>query len=592
MMSIKTASMRLSRFTSEASQRITLSLSGAIFLGCLMLGPSPAIADLVSPYGGETAPSFAELVVENDRVRVALEIDLSDYPHFVAPDDGEGTSLADRTGQTFIVSADGQPLNPVVRAIDVRPRTPRQTAASRVVAPRPRSADVVFVDMEFQFQGQPEQITFTPPLNEAGIPLASIGMVAEHAGVPVTDYRYLSRSETMLPNWQDPWFTTFENPNLTRHHKSPLMSFLSMEPREVRHEIIFRLQDFEEWTDLDLGNAERLSPDQVAKIKSETAAFFERHNPVSIDGANVDAQTVQVSRIAVGADGLRVLPDEAEALRTTMLLGVVLSYPHNALANRVDMTWQLFPNDVETIPVTLSDPAGAVPSQIYKSDPAVVWNNHLTSWEDPQTQPVVVKTAGIMNLPLFAIGLGLAAALCAVLARRSTATRRTVFVRLFGAFAAASVVTLPIRYSLPFLNDRAPDEAATHLVVEGLLGNISTAMLEPNAQRFETALNPFVDADSRTQVGDELRRGLSVTLPSGALARTDKIVDLQIESLSPGETRGDHQILANWTAQVSGGHWGHLHRQSIQYRGLMNVSRYGDQWQLDGLTVLSAKKEG
>lgn len=558
----------------------------------MLTRPKDSAADLVSPYGGETAPNFAELLVEADRVRVVLEIDLSDYPFFVAPDDGTGRTLAARTGRTFGVAADGKTLTPVVRSIDVRSRTPRLTAASKVIAPRPRSEDVVFVEMEFQFQGQPTQITFTPPLNENGIPLASIGMVAEHLGVPVTDYRYLSRPETMLPNWEDPWFTTFENPNLTRHHKSPLMSFLSMEPREVRHEIIFRLKDFEAWADLNLGAAERLSPDQVAQVKSEAASFFEQHNPLSINGTSVLPRDVQVSRIAVGADGLRVLPDEAEAQRTTMLMGAVLSYPHATLADRVEMTWQLFPDGTDIIPITLSDPAGAVPSQIYKSDPTVVWNNHLTSWENPKTRPVVVNSAGLISLPMVSIGFGLAALICAVLALRAADSRRTVFAAMLGAFATAALLTIPIRYAVPMVTATAPDDATTHQVVQGLLGNLSVAMLEPDIKGVEAALEPFVTPDNRDQIRDELRRGLSVSLPSGALAKTDKIVDLRIEGLSSGEDRNSHQIIANWTARVSGGHWGHLHQQSVLFRGLMNVSRHGDQWHLDGLTVLNAQKQG
>ncbi|WP_170570236.1 hypothetical protein [Ruegeria atlantica] len=69
-------------------------------------------------------------------------------------------------------------------------------------------------------------------------------------------------------------------------------------------------------------------------------------------------------------------------------------------------------------------------------------------------------------------------------------------------------------------------------------------------------------------------------------------MDLLIESLSRGEGQNDFQILANWTARVSGGHWGHLHRQNVNFRGLMDVSRRGDRWVLDGLTILNAQKEG
>ena len=562
------------------------------WLGCLaglMIGSGAAVADLVSPYGGETAPSFAELSVEKDHVRVLLEIDLSDYPAFVAPDDGSGTSLSERTGLTFHVAADGRPLERVIKGIDVRPRTPRQTAASSMGIPRPRSDKVVFVDMEFPFQGQPEQITFTPPLNADGIPLASIGMMAEHGEVPVTDYRYLSQPETMLPNWSDPWFTTFENPNLTRHHKSPLMSFLSVAPREVRHEVIIRLKDLEGWVDLDLGSAERLTPDQIDHIKSKATDFFQGQNPVVVDDEEVLPKTVVVSRITVGAEGLSILSDQEPATRTTMLLGVVMSYPRNALPQQVELTWQLFVEGVDVIPVTLGDPAGAVPSQVDRTDPIIRWTNHLTAWDEPRTAPVIVKTAGAVSLPFLAIGAGIIALFCSFFALKSSAATRYAFLGLTAACTLAAVLTFPLKQTI---GQSTPDEVSTHQVVQGLLNNVSTAMLELDAETLQESLEPFVALDNREDVSTELRRGLSVTLPSGTVARTEDILQLQIERWSQGENSDAHQILANWTARVSGGHWGHLHRQNVNFRGLIDVSRHGDQWLLDGLTVLAAKKEG
>ncbi|WP_170335498.1 hypothetical protein [Ruegeria arenilitoris] len=592
MMLIRTVYTLLSRFISDAAKRSSAGLFGLASMIFVAFTPKPLLADLVSPYGGETAPNFVELSVEADHVRVALEIDLNSYPLFVVADDGSGISLAERTAQNFHVEADGSELPRVVNTIDVRPRVLRQTAASTFVSPRPRSEKVVFVEMEFPFERPPERITFTPPLNNDGIPLASIGVVAEHLGVPVTDYRYLSQAETMLPDWDDPWFTVFENPNLTRHHKSPLMSFLTMEPREVRHEIIFRLQDFEAWSGLDLGGTHRLTREDVASIKSAAAAFFKNKIPVTIDGTLVQPEAVKVSRIKVGAEGLLVLPDEAEAKRKTMLLGVVLSYPNRSLANRVEMTWQLFPEGLDVIPITLTDPAGGVPSQVYRSDPTVVWQNHLTKWEDPKTRPVIVKTAGLPEMPLVAMALGIAAFICAALASQSTAKKRLFLIGVCGAASAAAIVTFPQKQPLPFVPAPTQDEAASHQVMHSFLTNISAAMLEPRDVQFKDALEPFVDVSNRNDVGTEMRRGLSVTLPSGALARVDDISDLQVERFSADTGNNQHQVLANWTAEVSGGHWGHLHRRAVLYRGMFDISRSGDRWKLDGLTIISAKAEG
>ena len=589
MMLTRMVSMLPSRFISKVGDCSKTWVWVGAALASWAIGANQSIADLVSPYGGETAPNFVELSVQPDHVRVILEVDLGDYPIFVIPDDGSGASLAERTGQNLQVWADEEELTSTTNTIDVRPRITRQTAASAQYRPRARSENVVYVDMEFPFNGKPERITFIPPLNSDGIPLASLGVVAEHMGVPVTDYRYLSQAETMRPDWNDPWFTNFENPNLTRHHKSPMMSFLAMEPRVVRHEIILRLKDFESWADLGLGGAERLTPDDVARIKSGVSDFLATRNPLAVDGKPMKPETVQVSRIEVGAEGLRVLPDEAEANRKTLLLGVVLSYPVETLPNRVDLAWELFPDGLDIIPITISDPAGAVPSQIYESDPVVSWNNHLKTWTNPKTSPVVVKVAGVTQVPSFAFGLGFLCLICAYYSLQRANSQRLILLGLTGAFGAAAIVTY-------WLNNPStapePDEIATRQIIEGLVTNIGTTMLETRDDNALGAMEPYVEAINRDKVQAEMRRGLSVTLPSGAMARVEAISDLNVESFTPGEDRNQHQALANWTARVSGGHWGHLHRQAVSYRGLLDVSRHGDHWMLDDLTIISAKTGG
>ncbi|PRY26944.1 hypothetical protein CLV78_1011049 [Aliiruegeria haliotis] len=554
-----------------------------------LLTNGPARADLVSPYGGETAPNFVEISVLDDRVRLALEIDPADYPYFVAPDENAKASLAERTGRTVQVSANGQPLSPVIRTVDLRPRQPRATATTVAVPPRPRSDDVIYAEMEFPFTGQPESITFTPPLDMSGMPVASLGLLVDHLGVPVTDYRYLSRAETLVPDWEDPWFSAFENPNLTRHHKSPLMSFLSMEPREVRHEIIVRLRDLEGWVELDLDATGSLGSAQMAEVAPRAADFFERRNPVVIDGEAVVPVDIRVSRIAVGAQGLRVLEDGEQSDRATALLGIVLAYPRTTLASDVEMTWDLFPEGIDTVPVTLTDPAGGVPAVVRRDDSVVSWTNHLTSWTDPKPERVTVSTAKVLDLPVLAGGFIVAAFAAAWTAFRNKGTRRIAAATVCVAGMVAAAIFAPRTTPVQLPGQPGPDAEATQHVMAGLLENAGTAMLETRPDQFELALAPFVRPERANDVGAEMRRGLSVTLPSGALARTDEIVDIEVEQVTPESDGNGSQILATWTASVSGGHWGHLHRRLVTYRGLIDVSRQADQWFLNGLTILSAQ---
>lgn len=557
----------------------------------LVFWASIASADLVSPYGGETAPSFAEIVVEPDHVRVILEIDLSEYPFYVGPEDDAGASMAERTGQTFSIHADGILLAQKITAVGIRPRTKRQAASASIAPPRPRSEDVVFVELEFAFEGRPDAFTFTPPLDKNGSPLSSLGLLVEHRGVPVTDYRYLSGPEVLRPDWSDPWFSQFENPNLTRHHRSPMMSFLSIEPREVRHEIIVRLHDLETWANLGLEQTSKLTAEQIEIILHKTSKFFANKNPVTIDGKAARPTSVRASQIAIGAEGLRVVDATSETDRGTALLGVILSYPQRQLAKSVEMEWELFPKGVDIVPVSMVDPAGSSPAQAKRAAQVVTWTNPMARWHEPATKKVEVDIGSTIDLPIVSIALGLAGVIAAIVALKTCGAMRGVAGISGGVALTAAIIALPTTHAVGFPNTGPPDKIAARSIMSGMLDNLSAAMLEMEPEQFVASLEPFVSDHQRLEVASELRRGLSVILPSEALANTDEIVDLLIEDVSPGESRNDSRILSSWTSSVSGGHWGHMHRRQVTFRGLFDLTRAGTNWYFTGVTILSSKVE-
>lgn len=571
--------------------RVEGRLFGVIVAAFIGLQTSPASADLVSPFGGETAPNFAEITVLKDRVHVALEIDLSDYRNFVAEDDGTKKSLAERTGRTLTIAADGVAIEPVVRLVDVRKRKPRIRSARRL-SPRQRSGQVVYAELDFMFEGLPKTITLTPPLEADGTPAASLGMLVEHAGVPVTDYRYLSVPETLVLDWHDPWFSAFENPNLRRHHKSPLMSFVVVEPREVRHEIILRLRDLEQWSDIDLGDAKTLTATQMGEVKRRAAAFFAGRKPIKIDERFVSPADISVSQISVGVDGLKVLEDVAVTDRATALLGIILTYHQAALPSNVELAWDLFPKGAGSVPVKITDPAGGLPSQVTPDDPTITWTNFLKTWHEPASRPITFRGNEPLAVPYLTATLamfGLAAVAFAV--RKPSAARR----RGWGAIAIvavlAAVVALPVKATVPIPNSGQLDTAAAQEVMAVLLDNVGATILENDQKRFSETLAPFVLPKAIDAVGAEIQRGLSVTLPSGARARIASVDELQVEEISPTSDGNGHQVLASWNAEVVGSHWGHAHQRLVRYRGLFDLFQVDGDWYLGALTVLGAQTQ-
>jgi hypothetical protein len=249
------------------------------------------------------------------------------------------------------------------------------------------------------------------------------------------------------------------------------------------------------------------------------------------------------------------------------------------------MTWELFTDAAQRIPVGVSDPAGPVPDWATPDSPKITWTNFLKTWADPKVSPVRLDTGRMVTLPVLSIVLLLLALVLAIKAFRTSSGRWRWGAAGVMAVVGSAITLSAFTVSMP--RPGPPDNKAATQISHAILTNAATAMLETEDEAFAAALDIFVPLEVTGAVGSEMRRGLSVTLPTGARALTDEIDEVTIERLEPRDNGID--VLARWTANMSGGHWGHQHRRRVGYRGLLDLEETEGVWKLRGLTVLSAE---
>ena len=68
-----------------------------------------------------------------------------------------------------------------------------------------------------------------------------------HGGVAVNDFRYLAGEQTVDLDWNDPWYSRFKNKQFKRLQQSGVLTFLYVEPFEVRHEVLVSGQVANDW---------------------------------------------------------------------------------------------------------------------------------------------------------------------------------------------------------------------------------------------------------------------------------------------------------------------------------------------------------
>ena len=163
--------------TKHLNAAILVCLSTAFFLA------GSARAGYVNLTGAENSRNIAEIRVENDRVKVTLEIFVEDLGKFleILPDEFfEGSDVKPPplevrmrrfTEETFRVTADGSPLEAKLLLSEPRMRTKRDSPFAGMINPYtrqsipgpPEDPRVLFAEIVYPFEGRPAKLEFSPP---------------------------------------------------------------------------------------------------------------------------------------------------------------------------------------------------------------------------------------------------------------------------------------------------------------------------------------------------------------------------------------------------------------------------------------------
>ncbi len=572
-----------------------------------------AQADWINLTGSETAPNIAEIYVLDDRVRVKLEVYVGDLDKFddLVPDD----FLRDATGRESLeerlarfsreglkfVTDQGEVLQAQAVTIEPRLRVDRQSPFAGMINPitrtrvpdAPADKRVLFAELEYPFEGKPSQITMIPPLDEDGdIASSTIGFIAYHKSVPVIDFRYLGKAATLNLDWADPWYSKFNATTLKRHHQSALMTFLYIEPYEVRHEVLTRVKDLEEWMDLGLRGDEHIEIDELEPLKQRIGEFMLERNEVKIDGVPGKPILDRTNYVTVGINGIQILEVPERLEISTAIVGVILTYIHEGIPQEVTVDWELFTDQVERVPATSTDPAGPLPTYVFPDDNVHTWTNYLKNYTLPTVETVAVKgSLGQFQVPLVSAGSALLLlAGLGWLARRRT---RGGGIRLpLAASLALAIVTvaawpyarLAVDRPVALAGELGPEEA--NALVETLLKNVYRAFDFREEDDVYDKLALTVSGDLLADIYLQSRQSLAVQQAGGAQAKVKELEIREAKATRRDDGELGYDIHAQWTARGTVGHWGHTHIRQNLYDAILTIESVDGVWKVTGMEVL------
>ncbi len=549
------------------------------------LAAAPAAGDAIVRTQAMFATTVAEIFVEEGRVRVELEIGLRDLEALgdLLPDElhaklgREPEPHAARLARFFreglVLQSDGRLLPGRLLWVEPRERAARDEITGEVLPAKDAREPVVFAELEYALPERPARLDIRAPAGTGA------GFVLYHDGIAVNDFRYLAPAQTLLLDWEDPWYTRFERRALRRAYFAPMSGFLYVDPFEVRKEIIARPLELQRWVDLGLEGRDTIPVEIQPELERRAAAFLREHHRVRVDGEPIEPELARVHFLERTLRTSRVI-DPREALDVhAAILGVIFVYPTSGLPQRVTMDWDLWSDRIQQVPAASVDQAGPLPVLLEPDFAVLEWQNFLQNPEIPTLRALapppgtIERLASWLRWVLLAGFVGLLGSSRRQLRRRAPWLAGTLALTAGGFWLARGA-------------DLSGER--TEELVSGLLYNVYRAFDLRDEEAIYDALDRTVAGELLERTYLETRRSLELASQGGARARVEDVELVELEARSA--EGGGFAARAAWEVAGAVGHWGHVHQRRNRYRAELRVAPVDGAWKLVDLEILEEER--
>jgi hypothetical protein len=578
---------------------------------------SPADADWINFSGAENARNIAEIYIHDDHVKLNLEVYVGDLETFeeLIPDDmirkkslGK-PNVAERirsfSEKTFqIKNEKGDNLRARLELVEPGMRKERPSPFAGMINPYtrqripgpPEDKRVLYAKLVYPFKDKPESLTIIPPVDERGMSRASIGFITYHNRVPIIDFRYLSEAAKITLNWQDPWYSSFDKKALKRWQQGGVMSFLYIEPYEVRHEVLARVKDLEAWMDLKLRGDEFIEADENEELKKKAGEFFLKNDNVLIDGKKLRPILDRTAFVKYSMTGSTFLQQPERIPINTAMVGVIITYLTDGVPQAVTNEWNLWSERIQKVPVNAIDPAGPFSSYITPDDNIHAWNNYLKQY----TIPTVEKVTADRSVTSFGLPAGSFLCLAGVVPLiMQIRTRRKKAKPVLLQTGVVTVLFAATFFVYPYLHVQVakPGSVASRVSVDeakpilhSLLKNVYRAFDFREEEDVYDKLAVSASGDLLADIYLQNRKSFEVKRAGGAQARVKEIEiqDVIVEGNEQNPRALD--LRSKWTAMGTVGHWGHIHTRQNEYEAIVTVTPVNGAWKITGLELLEEKR--
>ena len=378
-----------------------------------------------------------------------------------------------------------------------------------------------------------------------------------------------------------------QRPRGARRLTSPVMSYLSVEPYEVRQEILIQARAAMQFLGVDEQGMGSIPVESLDPVKAGLLRIVQSANPIAIDGQPATPVAARADFVTLGPTGVMVRPEPVPESLDDGIIGVTLVYETPDMADAITMDWQLFSPAVTKIEATITDPFGGTTVILSPDEKVLRWRSRLSGYQVPVIAEIAVEKR---RLPVVSLLLFLAAAGVAGISLRRN-KRRVGQPLLVGILSLGFVLYPFARFpvDLPWVLHWAPSTERTAVVLDSLLTNVYRAFSVRDESRVYDRLSKSVIGDQLSQIYLENRRAIEFENRGGAHANVDEVAIRSVDDVKRHDQEG-FVAEATWSVSGSVNHFGHTHYRQNQYHALVTFVMDGNYWKLKTIELIDEKR--
>jgi hypothetical protein len=396
-----------------------------------------------------------------------------------------------------------------------------------------------------------------------------------------------------LPTSQNPQ-SGGQRPRGARQLTNPVMSYLSVEPYEVRQEVLIQARAAVQFLGVNDEGMGSIPIESLEPVKQGMLQVFQQANPISIDGQRVEPVLTRADFVTLGPAGVMLRPEPVPESLDHGIVGLTLVYETQDLADDITIEWRLFSETVQNIEATTTDPFGGATMILSPEENMLRWKRRLSGYRVPVIEEIAVER---VKLPVISLLLFVFVLVFGIFFIRETMfsgrrqrgriSQPLLFGLLGLGFVLYPFVRTPV--DLPFVTQWAPSAERTATILEGLLTNVYRAFDVRDEEAVYDRLAMSVMGDQLTQIYLQNRQALELENRGGAQANVDTLEILAIKEVKRLEDEGFRADVV-WTVSGSVSHFGHTHYRRNQNHALVTFVVDGDTWKMREIEVIEEQR--